>query len=334
MKRALLFLLMLLPLLAVAARGATRSDSTSFSPVMTGVVLLPDGRPAADVTLEAAGDRDDSAKGQKTRGVGWRALFTIRTDGHGRYQADLAPGGAKAPSIEGDSAEFHCFLISPQGAGWAPLTLEVSSRHAEVSRDIRLRRGDQIHGTVVAYPGGKPLPGAKVYAIMEDRLLRPVIVHETEADQKGRFAIPTSLPPGEYIVGAAADGYGFLAEDRRKTGRPGTVRELTLRLIRDFHFRGQVLGADGVPLRNRPVTILVDGDGSNVRYPRSEVGLDTRTDAEGRFAYVFQSHEMYVPLSRTHRHLIVRAKTDSQVSNRVTVDATKVSEAEVVLKMR
>ena len=323
-----------------AALGAMAAPAAAaFVPVMSGTVRLPDGRLAPSITLEAAAQREDFTgstcsvrlwAGQ----LGSGSLFTIRTDAHGHYQAKLVRD-TKSHPVEGDRAKFSGFLISPTGAGWAPLALEVRSRHRHIRLDVRLRAGDQVSGVVLAYPGAHPLPGAKVHAVIWDGFHSPCILYSAAADSSGRFAIPVSLPPGRCMVFAAAGSYGFLAEERETEGARAMARsrELTLRLIHDFLFRGQVLTADGHPFGDRSVTILVDGDKSNVEKPGAEFGTATRTDSEGRFSFTFHGHATYIPLSDAYRNLTIRAKSGRQVSNRVTVDAIAASEATVVLTM-
>lgn len=317
--------------LVVLVPGIAWPATTPFSPTLSGVVRLPNGRRAAHITLQTVAERDDFAGGEVAGGTGGKALFVLHTDGQGYYQAQLAP--TELP-IRGDEARFRGFLISPGGAGWAPLQLRVTAQHPSLRLNIRLRRGDQVHGVVLVYPGGTPKPGARVYAIIEDRLGRPAIVYETEADRAGRYTVPMSLPPGEYVVGAVADGYGFLAEDRRNPRAPGVVRKLTLRLIRDLRLHIQVLEADGLPLREHPVTVFVVGERSNVSKPGSEWGQDTRTDAAGEVVYAFHAPELYTPLSNAYRHLTVRVKTGDQASERVTVDAVRNSGVRLVLRLQ
>jgi hypothetical protein len=159
--------------LAIVAAGVPSPAAAPFSPMLSGVVCLPDGRPAAHVTLQATADREDYAKGEYEGGVGGRELFVMRTDEQGQCQTQLASPDLP---IRGDEVKFHGFLVCPDGAWWAPLQLQVTAQRPSVTLDVTLQRGDQVQGIVLAYPGGAPKPGAKVYAIMEDRLLRPAIV--------------------------------------------------------------------------------------------------------------------------------------------------------------
>jgi hypothetical protein len=267
-------------------------------PLMSGNVFLPDGAPAANLTVEASGAlwRDfaplsDLAGGGGTAGSG---LFTVRTDTRGRYRRSSLP----SPSFRsgwGDGAEYHIYLISP--VGWmGPVTIEMDLDAPDIRQDIHLRTGDHIEGVVVGYPGGRPLPGVGVEAAVSARrvLGARCKVGEAVSDDNGQFEIPVVLPPGEYDLGGRAKGWLLVSveeEERVDTGEGSRVRT-RIAMARPLRIGGIIYGSDGAPLRNtevglRAYAMTLDPGGGPPR-DGATWGCGVTTDGDGRYAYEYE----------------------------------------------
>jgi RNA polymerase sigma factor (sigma-70 family) len=115
-------------------------------------------------------------------------------------------------------------------------------------------------------PDGKPVAGAKLYALYYTRKVLPIPVRAA-SDKDGRFRFTvarkdfdqsaSARPWDETIVVATADGYG-LGLPRFSHGKDATPTDLTLRLTKDdVPITGRILDLQGKPVAG--VTVGVHG---------------------------------------------------------------------------
>ena len=270
--------------LAIAsASPALGAKSKLVTPVLSGTVYLPDGRPAPHAVLTAVGWRNSYVGGEQGGSSYWTSMLTIHTDAHGRFRSRLnAPPNnmVNPPVIIESAARWDVTLLSQQGIGYAVgITLQAKVGQSQLHQDIHLQRGDRVSGTVTGYPGGRPLSGVRVTACLFSGVTKNFVVSETRTDTLGHFRVPAELPPGEYTVGAEAPGTGLVEDFRSARNHPAQEYSIELHLVRDFTLRGQVLNADSSPLRNQKLDLsLVDPR------PRGQThGWSVTTDREGRF---------------------------------------------------
>ena len=165
--------------------------------------------------------------------------------------------------------------------------LTASQREARI--DIYVARGSDVYGVVVD-PDRVPLPDAEVFCLpATSALLGPLTFSQTfengRAAEDGSFKF-TSIPTGDYQVYGTKTGYKYTT-----TGEP-------------FHSDGKndVVGLTIVltPVEKGTMTIygtVTDTDGALIPDVRLELGgigaetidesvsKDTRTDAEGKYAF-------------------------------------------------
>lgn len=228
-------------------------------PVVTGRVLLPNGKPAGSLTLRALGGRNGS----------W--FFDIVTDADGRY---------RLPLPEGHRTHYK-FCISQKGIGSSPMfEAEADFDNPVVHHDIHLQHGGAIEGNVIAYPGRTQVTGAKVLAAGDPPFYwrGPFVYADAVSDEHGRFHI-AALPPGEYRVGLGFEedepeaegqwpeyGYGLVGDFMSYTAtvQDPQIARVDLRVARSFELTGRVYRPDGSLLRNAdlgPPHITTDADG-------------------------------------------------------------------------
>lgn len=302
----------------------------AVAPVLSGAVRLPDGKSAAHVTLEAWGRR----QGHPEHSIMFWGpkVFTIRTDAHGRYQAELTPPPGWMP-VDETAAEWDVVLISQQGVGYAWLNLRAEAGRRTLVQDIDLVRGDRVSGTVILYPGGRPAAGARVSAALLSSLTKLPVVSETRADRKGRFRLPADLPPGEYVVGAAAAGAGLAGTFGPRRDLPPQHHHIELHLVKDFRLRAQVLDENGQPLSGENVDLKIGAKNPSTSV---EFGYRVATDHQGCFNTLVEWVD-----SETKPYWRIAAKQATvsvcfrdRRSGGVTVDPAGSSRTQVVLRLR
>ena len=142
--------------------------------------------------------------------------------------------------------------------------------------------GSVLRGRVRDLDGGKPLAGARValrrYAREQQRYEE---VAAATAGADGRFEV-TKVPPGDYDVTAAADGYAPRSLGHAAVGADTLKEYPAAKLARAARLAGRVTGPGGKPLPD--VTVRADGvrsaDGTGYAHPD---GVKATTDASGHF---------------------------------------------------
>ncbi|MFO0902363.1 MAG: carboxypeptidase regulatory-like domain-containing protein [Pirellulales bacterium] len=198
--------------------------------VVTGRLLLPDGKPAANIPVMVATHRDGFGDGDG-RGI------NSRTDEQGRYRLVTRQGW-------------------PQRLHWFPEDFASDSKAVTKEfgeqAEIRLKRGSTLRGRVVDHEG-RPLAGIAVRASSGTTIpLRYAV-----SDQRGELAFPP-LPPGEYTLFPVAyyldhrDG----AIHRRELPVPFNAVQATLKKEAPESFV-EIRAPEAVKLRIR----MIDGRG-------------------------------------------------------------------------
>jgi hypothetical protein len=337
----------LLTLVCVLATTALRCPPSAAARMravtLRGTVYLPNGRPAARVVLEASGSVSQITPSRNGAQATGKGLFTVRTDAHGRYRVELNPRrvrgldsqwGATAPDAP---VEWDVFLISQAGVGYGSLLVRAEGSRRQLDLDIKLRRGDRVGGATLAASGGRPVAGARVVAMLESKVVRPVPICEAASGRDGVFGLKADLPPGTYRVGATAPGWSILAGGTAVTTGPAQTRRLTLPMTRrQVTIRGSLLGSDGTPLRGRKVTILLEatgGSGHEQGYtgPRHSI----TTDNDGRFSFVrtWPTEEDY-PWAVGYPTLVVAAEVGDRHSDSVKANVLHSARCDAVLTLR
>jgi hypothetical protein len=320
-------------------------------PTVSGVIFLPNGRPAAGATFEVRGavwrdlesmmdlgDEPRPAGIPGSQGKSGGTLFTVVTDATGHYQVPLFPDEAPEHlSLFGGGTNYEVRLLSPNGRGWSEvIRFTANLDHPAVHQDISLRAGEQVDGVVTGYPGAQALPGAYVYAVVPGLgpapLNRPEVVAGAVADDQGRFHITTALQPGGYTLGAyAGNPWGFAGaveaepEGAVQLGR----RRVELQLVREGRLHGRLLHPDGTPVTKVVQTVIVRAVSEGEPW---EYTADIETDEEGRYELSFKTlWEARMPWGRGVRQAVISARGQEAVLPPKTVDFMEASDQEVDL---
>jgi len=328
--------LLALCLLMCALPGAARAGAEAEGPTLTGTVYLPDGRPAAKLELLADGWHLEVVGG-KVGGASFQMPpFTLRTDARGRYRVRLSrhPGDEPAPAGATYRLHLHLLLLALRGAGWARLKMEVGPDQSRVEQEIRLLRGDRVVGTVLGYPGGRPIAAAQVTVVMDEGITYSVPISHAVTDKRGRFRVPIVLPPGEYRVGAAAEGYGLISPYVPDPHQTAQLLTITLSMVRDLRLTGRVLSADGMPVSGKRVLLQMEHYLAGSL--RLKSGLSVNTDPCGRFsaAYRWEPGEFDRWWGEGCTEAVLSVGDDGRESNAVLIDPTARSQVEAVLKLK
>ncbi|WP_435746247.1 MSCRAMM family protein [Nocardioides sp. SYSU DS0663] len=192
----------------------------------------------------------------------WGYLGQRRLDGT-IYSLSLPPG------------TYHLQFVDLRPAydvtKYAPSDVSVTVRSGQVvQRDVRMRRGAAITGTVRA--GGRPASGARVVAANTHEQS-----FEVKADRKGRFAV-AGLPAGSYSVFTYDRGEAYVG---RSTWVPGLALGKAANVPIALTKRGgsllvQLRKADGSPMGGSfHVTVVSKASGQfwTVRARRGEVSF-------------------------------------------------------------
>lgn len=222
-----------------------------------GRVFLPDGKPAADIDLQAEGQG--------------------KTQSYCRATATTGADGAWSALVEPD----HSYIIAVKDEEWAAPAhdgIVVREHQPRGDLDFRLIKGTLIHGALTVGEDRRPDAGGQVTIIQLGRDLpeefkehageqRGMLVRWAAADAKGQYAM--RVGPGEY----EANGGDW---KNQVTIRVANEAEI----VQDFH-------ADlppGVALRG---TITFQGKpvaGADVRSMGDTTHFEARSDNKGNFA--------------------------------------------------
>jgi hypothetical protein len=226
---------------------------------LSGRVLLPDGRPAEGLSVQAEG-----------RG---------RTNFYCRMVAKSGPDGAYQLRVYPDQS----YLIGVVESGRAARTLRgvvVREGQELTGLDLHLIEGTRLHGRITVRPDRRPAGGQTVGIMERGEVLadelrghfkQAELVRWATTDEEGRYEI--RLGPGRYEV---------------RGPYPAGREDLTLgeekEVIRDFHLawtgRGPLAGIVRRENGRAVGNAVVLGEG----VVRGHAGFKTTADAEGQFA--------------------------------------------------
>ena len=228
------------------------------SDMVTGLVLSPEGTPAANVsvmlTTEHSWSRPEAVK------TGADGSFTIMAPAEAKGVAAIAWDGARSMSDITKAERGQSVTIQLKRDGFARVEGRVTDQSGFPIQGARVRWSD---------------PDLRV-SLMDNFDDIPDLVPETaDTDADGRYVIPrlwTSLKP---FISCSADGYN------RETLRevklvPNQTKQLSFTLTEPGHIvKGSVVDSSG-----RPV------EGANIRYSGDKqpgVHNNTKTDSHGAF---------------------------------------------------
>jgi len=129
--------------------------------------------------------------GAPVPGAAVRVFATVRNADGAAWNRQLAGGPTDAAgevTLSGEGLGARLLSIDARSAGWAPLDLRLELDAAEVRRDVVLRPGVELAGTIVDELG-LPVPaesGARLHAVAAD----PNRWFEAELFEPGRWRIP------------------------------------------------------------------------------------------------------------------------------------------------
>jgi hypothetical protein len=243
---------------ACRSKRRTRGDRSPLSPLspetgsIFGRIRSNDGGPIAGAIVVARYSKDRSEE-------------IVETGGDGGYRFDaLSPGRYRVWA----SAREH---LAPEETDVGPRELDVSAGTAVDRVDIMLARGgEELRGTIVDRTGGS-VPGATVYANVENGYERMPAVDR--ADGTGAFSIWV-LRGRRAELTAKADGF---AEGRGFGAGP--LSGLVIALTRESVIEGRaVVGHAGVPAVG--IEVIARGAITGRSYSN---GGSAKTDSNGSF---------------------------------------------------
>ncbi len=240
---------------ATVESGKTNRVDLELSPPqrITGVVHLPDGKPAAGLPVGVLPGYQPSARGNQT-------------DANGKF--DLEWNSQRF----GPSGITPCLLIrDPERNLAVALDLEEDTGPL----DLKLEPGLTLVGRVEC--DGKPLTNATAALIFWTGRSGMWVQGLARTNVPGRFEIP-ALPPGRrYGVVVSAPGYGQKNLSDISAAAEAGRQELDLVELKPANLKvaGQVLDADDKPVARISVSL----SGNN------QPSANTRTDREGRFHF-------------------------------------------------
>lgn len=236
--------------------------------------VTSDGGRAVPYASIALVDRNASRRrwsGELTGMSDARGEYAVLGVRPGEYDIRVSAPGYAPPS---DKAETHVVMGSKLG---------------EVAKDLSLRRGGTLEGTVTA-PDGTALQGARVTLAPADGSTARELVRDLScvSAANGSFRLPGVPPDVEILVQAAHDGWVQAVPVRARVG-PGAVRKITLRLREGATLTGRVSDVRGAGIEDARVR-WASVDGVSERELRTSFEADAhlgarvvRTDNDGRF---------------------------------------------------
>ncbi len=185
--------------------------------------------------------------------------------------------------------------------------IRVPEEVEHVAAAIYLYEGDQLRGRVQEGESGDTIPGVEVtvsagHPGTRDLFGDPASVYTNATDSLGRFSIPHVLHPGDIIVQARKEGYVLYAaqavEERsyapaggpagaRMAGlslarKEDTVRNILLKMSRQFSISGLVRYEDGTPVVDAQVAFAGERTQDRWYYPLRDAEWQP-VDHQGRF---------------------------------------------------
>ena len=240
---------------------------------VAGQVTSDTGRPVPYASI-ALVDRDAGRRR-------WSAEPTAMSDAQGAYEVvGVRPGEydvrVSAPGYAPPSEVGETHVVMPKALG-------------RVERDLTLRRGGTIEGTVTA-PDGTALQGARICLGIADDRGSDDLVRDCScvSAANGSFALRGVPPDVDVLVRATHDAWVAASAQRVRVG-PGAVRKITLRLREGATLPGRVVDVRGAGIEGARVR-WGHVDGVPARELRTSFEADVhlgtrvvRTDADGRF---------------------------------------------------
>lgn len=275
---------------------------------VTGVIVRPDGSPAANVPVMFARSRD----GFGDSNGGYPHGFWTRTDRHGRYL-------------------FYTRNTWPQRIHWYPDDCEANSRALTQEfgeqEPIRLKPGLTLAGRVVD-AAGQPLAEIVVQASTGTRV--PYLF--AKSDGRGQFRLPP-LPPGTYRLVAVRSYHDTRTGDSLSAALPFPIP------ARDYLLSDATASAEpravlqAAPLIRIPVEVT-DGDGK----PLADALLSIGDSSDFLNAVLAQpiagtpgSYEFRFPRDQFIRDLRLRSSLDEAAFYQWNREHPPVAAAAIVL---
>ncbi len=220
---------------------------------ISGIVRMPDGKPAAGVAVRIIGGENPGARDLKTDANGkFEQVMNKRKFGLSEvkmylFVRDVEHNLAVAQEIEEDSGPF----------------------------DLKLAPAMTLAGR--AESGGSLIPNVTAKLVFWTDQNGVFLEGVARTNTPGRYEIPALPPGGKYGVVVAAPGYGEKHVPEFKAATKAIRQELETVELKPANLRlaGQVLDADDKPVANFSVNL------SGREQPFTRV----RTDREGRFNF-------------------------------------------------
>ena len=291
--------------------------------VLVGTLLLPDGRPAAGVTVEVsriATNFKAVLQGVliETAGVAGLAPRSV-TDAAGRFRLDGLPPESYVPFDIVDMA-YARMRIDEQGTTGL-------ARSTVTTKAVRLKRAARIAGRVTR--NGRSVAGVKIGAQSQNdqTFIGGNVWGEAITDADGRYAI---LRLGPSTVNVAADLSETLGSEVTARAHEGvrvaegeTVTGMDFELVPGTIVEGTVTLPDGKPLVGTPVGIYGPAHPDTSAW----VGM-ARTDARGRYrARVPAGAQRVYLMDSRYETAERRVTTASNAATRVDFQAKVKAEA-------
>ncbi|MEZ6195897.1 MAG: carboxypeptidase-like regulatory domain-containing protein [Planctomycetota bacterium] len=240
--------------------------------VIRGRVEDADGRPVADVTVNASRIREERQSGPVVPYPG------VTTDRNGAFLIEGLPDGA--------------YTLSARKPGYSNRGAFAHARTGSADAVIKVTRSPRIIGRVVDARTGEPVERFDLVASATPDLLfdgRPTA--QSFRDPRGRFEFSIGERTGRVWLVARARGYAG--------GRGGPVLigdaragELVIEMERGIVVTGRVLDAEGRPVAGATARLeahRASGEGSESRLAETLYGkmkrrqATARSDADGRY---------------------------------------------------
>jgi protocatechuate 3,4-dioxygenase beta subunit len=221
---------------------------------ISGVVHLPDGKPAVGVLVQLVSP------------FGMRGE-DFKTDANGKFELEWNPR-----QFGGQNDQTSCILVRDVGRN---LAVAQDLDEDTTNLDLKLAPGLTLVGRAEA--GGKPLTNATAQLVFWTGRSGMWLQGLARTNTPGQYEIP-ALPPGrKYGVIVSAPGYGqkqnhnleIFTDPGRQELDPVELKLANLKLA------GQVLDADDKPVARCNVNIFGD----------DQPNANTRTDRDGRFSF-------------------------------------------------
>jgi hypothetical protein len=221
---------------------------------ISGVVHLPDGKPAAEASVQLVGGNQPLGE-------------NLQTDADGKFEVEWNPR-----QFGGQNDSTACILVRD-----AEHNLAVAQDLDEdtTNLDLKLAPGLTLVGRAEA--SGKPLTNATAQLVFWTGRSGMWLQGLARTNTPGQYEIP-ALPPGrKYGVIVSAPGYGQKQNHNLEISTEAGRQELdTVELkLANLTLAGQVLDADDKPVARCNVNL----------YGEDQPSANVRTDRDGRFSF-------------------------------------------------